>query len=258
LSHPQNVSPNNQPSGNVIEPTCVLIPSGDFLMGCEQGREEERPAHRVWVDAFDMAICQVRNRDFAAFMRSTGHPAPPNWNQPGFDDPDHPVVAVSWVEAQKYCQWLAETTGRDYRLPTEAEWERAARAGEEGRLYPWGDVPPQDWWEYQQRWGREGPGPLVVGQGAPNAYGVFDLCENVHEWCADWYKADYYELSPRHNPSGPSTGERRASRGGSWRHHVKVSRVAARSSIPPTFQYADYGFRVVREHRQQESKCSDQ
>ena len=85
-----------------------------------------------------------------------------------------------------------------------------------------------------------------MGRGTPNPYGIYDLCENVHEWCADWYQADYYAQSPRHNPAGPAAGERRASRGGSWRHHVKVSRVAARSSIPPTFQYADYGFRVVR------------
>ncbi len=215
-------------------------------MGCQQGRDDERPVHPVWIDAFEMAIYQVRTREFAAFMLATGHPPPPNWNQSGFDDPNNPVVAVSWFEAQQYCQWLAAMTGRDYRLPTEAEWERAARAGEEGRLYPWGNEPPQDLPEYQARWGGDVRGPVPVGQDSPNAYGIFDLCENVHEWCADGYKPDYYQYSPRHNPPGPASSERRASRGGSWRHHIKVSRVAARSSIPPTFQYADYGFRVVR------------
>ncbi|MGO8787910.1 MAG: formylglycine-generating enzyme family protein [Terriglobia bacterium] len=236
----------NQVSEIIVEPPCVVVPAGDFLMGCGQGRDEERPIHRVWVDAFEMAIYQVRNRDFDVFMQATGHPAPPNWGLAGFDDPDHPVVAVSWFEAQKYCQWLGGVTGRNYRLPTEAEWERAARGGTEGRPYPWGDEPPQARAEYRQRWGGEVPGPVPVGRSAANNYGIYDLCENVHEWCADWYQPDYYAVSPTQNPSGPASGERRASRGGSWRHHVKVSRVAARSSIPPAFQYADYGFRVVR------------
>jgi formylglycine-generating enzyme required for sulfatase activity len=236
----------NQASEKTIEPACVLVPLGDFLMGCEQGRDEERPVHRVWVDAFEMAIYQVRNRDFAVFMEATGHPAPPNWGQAGFDDPENPVVSVSWFEAQKFCQWLKDLTGRPYRLPTEAEWERAARAGSESQLYPWGDEPPQIRAEYQQRWGGDVRGPLPVGRSSPNPFGIYDLCENVHEWCADWYQMDYYAQSPKHNPCGPAASERRASRGGSWRHHVRVSRVAARSSIPPAFQYADYGFRVVR------------
>ena len=233
-------------SESFAEPTCLVIPAGEFLMGCDQGRDEERPMHPVWVDAFEMSIYQVRNREFAAFIQATGHPAPPNWGQAGFDDPDNPVVSVSWVEAQKFCRWLAALTGRSYRLPTEAEWERAARGGTEGRLYVWGDEPPQVRAEYQERWTGQVLGPLPVGRGTPNAYDIYDLCENVHEWCADWYSADYYTHSPRRNPSGAPTGERRASRGGSWRHHIKVSRVAARSSIPPAFQYADYGFRVVR------------
>ena len=244
---PQSAVRSHSAPENFVEPVCAVVPAGDFLMGCESGRDEERPAHRVVVDAFEMAICQVRNRDFAAFMLSTGHPAPPNWGQPGFDSPEYPVVSVSWVEAEKYCRWLSEMTGRAYRLPTEAEWERAARGGVEGALYPWGDEAPPSRAEYQQRWGGDVQGPLPVGRSAPNAFGLWDLCENVHEWCADWFGADYYAQSPQLNPPGPATGERRASRGGSWRHHVKISRVAARSSIPPAFQYADYGFRVVRE-----------
>ncbi len=218
-------------------------------MGCEQGQDDERPVHRVWVDAFEMAVFQARNRDFRLFLDATGHPLPPNWNEPDFCHPDQPVVAVSWFEATNYCQWLAEMTGCAYRLPTEAEWERAARGGQEGLLYPFGDEPPQSRSEYQRRWGGEVKGPLPVGESSPNAFGIFDLCENVHEWCADWYSPDYYAHSPARNPYGPASGERRASRGGSWRHHVKVSRCAARSSIPPAFQYADYGFRVVRDLR---------
>ncbi len=216
-------------------------------MGCAQGQDDERPVHRVWVDAFEMAVLQVRNRDFRLFLDATGSPPPPHWNAPDFRHPDQPVVAVSWFEATQYCQWLAAMTGRAYRLPMEAEWERAARGGEEGLLYPWGDDPPQSRKEYQRRWGAEVKGPLPVGESLPNAFGVHDLCENVHEWCADWYSPEYYAHSPARNPLGPAAGARRASRGGSWRHHVKVTRCAARSSIPPAFQYADYGFRVVRD-----------
>ena len=238
---------NDQSPAQIAEPACVVVPAGDFLMGCEQGRDEERPVHRVWVEAFEMAIYQVRNRDFAPFLRATGHPAPPNWTHPDFSHPDQPVVSVSWVEAEKYCRWLSDGTGRQYRLPTEAEWERAARGGVESHLYPWGDEAPLVRAEYQRRWGGEVRGPLPVGQDDANPYGIYDLCENVHEWCADWFQPDYYAHSPERNPRGPEAGDRRASRGGSWRHHVKVSRLAARSSIPPAFQYADYGFRVVRE-----------
>jgi formylglycine-generating enzyme len=245
-SDPQSAALRDQTPETIVEPVCAIVPAGEYIMGCDSGRDEERPAHRVWVDAFAMAIYQVRNRDFRAFMQSTGHPAPPNWNEPGFDDPDYPVVSVSWFEARKYCDWLRGLTGRQYRLPTEAEWERAARGGNESWLYPWGDTPPENRDEYRQRWGGEVHGPRPVGQGPPNEYGIYDLCENVHEWCTDWYRADYYAVSPAQNPSGPASSQRKASRGGSWRHHIKVSRVAARSSIPPAFQYADYGFRVVR------------
>jgi len=231
----------------VLAPECRLIPGGEFLMGSEEGQDTERPVHRVWVDAFEMAIHQVRNRDFAAFMVATDHPAPPHWSDPDFNHPDQPVVAVSWFEAAQYCVWLSEVTGRRYRLPTEAEWEHAARGGSEGLLYPWGDEAPDARSEYLRRWGGEVRGPLSVACGTPNAYGMFDLCENVHEWCADWFQEDYYAVSSGRNPQGPASGERRASRGGSWRHHVRACRCAARSSIPPHFQYADYGFRVVRE-----------
>jgi sulfatase modifying factor 1 len=219
---------------SVEAPVCAAIPAGDFLMGCEQGRDEEKPVHRVWVDAFEMAVYQVRNRDFACFREV-----------PADAHPDEPVTSVSWFEATEYCQWLSEKCGRAYRLPTEAEWERAARGGVEGALYVWGDEPPNARPEYVRRWGGVVNGPRPVGEEPPNAFGIFDIGENIHEWCADWFDKNYYAVSPERNPAGPATGDRRASRGGSWRHHIKVSRCAARSSIPPSFQYADYGFRVV-------------
>lgn len=229
----------------VEKPACAAIPAGYFQMGCEQGRDEEKPVHRVWVDAFEMAVYQVRNRDFACFLEAAGNAAPPQWNDPDFSNPDQPVVSVSWFEAAAYCEWLSEMCRRRYRLPTEAEWERAARGGAEGALYVWGDDPPHERPEYVRRWTGVVNGPRPVGEEPPNAFGICDLGENVHEWCADWFDKNYYAVSPERNPRGPDTGERRASRGGSWRHHIKVSRCATRSSIPPLFQYADYGFRVV-------------
>jgi formylglycine-generating enzyme required for sulfatase activity len=140
-----------------------------------------------------------------------------------------------------FCAWLAAATGENVGLPTEAEWERAAR-GERDVAYPWGDAGPEGVRDYARRW-LEGPEPVDLYP-SPHPWGFLGLGENVHEWCADWFAADYYSVSPEIDPRGPAEGRRRASRGGSWRHDVKVSRCAARSSIPPHLRYADYGFRL--------------
>jgi formylglycine-generating enzyme len=230
------------PSG-IIEPAMVRIPEGSFAMGCETGRDDEKPVHRVWVDAFELAACQVTNAEYGCFLTATNGVPLPYWNDANFNDPKMPVVPVSWHQAASYCEWLSTVTGKRYRLPSEAEWERAARGGAEGLLYPWGDAPPETVPDYGKRWKL---GPERVGLYAPNAYGLYNLGDNVHEWCADWYDDGYYARSPERNPPGPKGGTRRASRGGSWRHHIKATRTAARSSIPPELQYADYGFRVAR------------
>lgn len=227
-----------------LELEMVRIPEGEFRMGCEAGRDDEKPIHRVWVDAFELAACQVTNVEYALFLAATKHPQPLHWDDPNFNHPQQPVVAPSWFDGVAYCEWLGRVTGRHYRLPTEAEWERAARGGIEDALFPWGDDPPESLPDYAQRW-KTGPEP--VGLYLPNAYGLFNMGDNVHEWCADWYDARYYSHSPERNPQGPADGVRRASRGGSWRHHIKVARSAARSSIPPEFKYADYGFRLARD-----------
>jgi sulfatase modifying factor 1 len=211
-------------------------------MGCAQGRDDEKPVHRVWVDAFDLAAYQTTNAEYAFFLAATGHPAPLNIEEPNFCDPLQPVVTVSWHDTIAYCEWLSSVTGRQYRLPTEAEWERAARGGVDNTLYPWGNSPPEEVPDYSARWHNA---PERVGLYAPNPSGLYNLGDNVHEWCADWYDAGYYARSPQRNPRGPESGNRKASRGGSWRHQIKVTRTAARSSIPPEFKYADYGFRVA-------------
>lgn len=220
----------------------VPIEGGTFVMGSDDGPDNERPAHRVRVDPFALAACQTTNAEYAAFLAATGHPPPPFWSDPALNDPRQPVVGVSWFDAVAYCDWLSGIEGRRYRLPTEAEWERAARGGSVGKRYPWGDAPPETQPGYETRW-RNATAPTASYP--PNAFGLYDICENVHEWCADWYSATWYASSPADNPTGPTTGTRRVSRGGSWRHAVKISRCAARSSIPPHFQYADYGFRVA-------------
>ncbi len=224
------------------EPSLIRIPEGWFWMGSDSGQDNEQRVHRVWVDSFLLAARQVTNAEYSQFLGATGAPPPPFWEQPEFRHPEQPVVGVSWFEAVRYCEWLTAMSGRVYRLPTEAEWERAARAGKEGMLFPWGDAAPQSRPNYDQRW-KNGPEP--VAQYQRNDFGIYDICDNVHEWCSDWFQTDYYSNSPERNPRGPESGVRRASRGGSWRHHIKVARCAARSSIPPQFQYADYGFRVA-------------
>jgi formylglycine-generating enzyme len=227
-----------------IEPKMVRIPEGWFQMGSDSGQDNEKPVHRVWVDAFELAVCQVTNADYSFFLTATGHRKPLHWDDPNFSRPEQPVVAPSWFDAVAYCDWLNQLMQRRYRLPTEAEWERAARGALEQSQYPWGDEPPESLPNYSARW-KTGPEP--VGRAERNGYGLCDIGANVHEWCADWFSADYYGMSPERNPQGPKEGTRRASRGGSWRHYTKVSRCSARSSIPPEFQYADYGFRVARD-----------
>jgi formylglycine-generating enzyme len=217
----------------------VQIPAGAFAMGSTEGQDDEAPVHEVHVDAFAMAVYPVTHAEYGAFLAATGHEHPREWLTPGFGGDDVPVVGVSWHDAVAYCQWRGAGT----RLPTEAEWERAARGGREAERYPWGDEIPA--WIPQ---GGRGPlaGPWPVTLGGPNAFGLFGIAANVHEWCADWHDRQYYAASPARNPTGPAAGVRRVSRGGSWRHAVTISRTAARSKLDPSFRYTDYGFRVAR------------
>ena len=220
-----------------MTPDLIPIPGGEFAMGQADGRDEERPVHRVSVAPFRLGRCQVTNAEYDEFRRATGHGMPPFRLRKEFADPAQPVVGVSWFDAAAYCAWLS-----GYRLPTEAEWEFAARGGLEQQVYPWGNAPVFARPDYHARWAHA---PEPAGTAAPNGFGLYDMCENVHEWCSDWYDPAYYTVSPVDNPQGPETGTRRASRGGAWRHQIKIARCAARSSIPPECCYADYGFRVA-------------
>lgn len=224
-------------------PAVIRIPEGWCWIGSEGRYEWESPRHRVFLEAYEIAPAAVRRKEYAQFLQETARAEPRDWNLPVFDDPDQPVVGVSWFDAIDYCRWLSETSCVLHRLPTEAEWEKACRGGNDEIEYAWGNDPPETLARYQRAW----TSPQPATEGIPNGYGLLHMGDNVHEWCLDWYSPNYYAISPERNPTGPESGTRRVSRGGSWRHLVKASRAAHRSSLPPSFRYTDYGFRIVRE-----------
>ena len=225
----------------------IDVPPGWFWMGWEEGHPGERPRHRVWLDAFAIGRAPVTNREYARFL-SGGTASPPGWwEDPRFADPAQPVVGVSWHEAAAYCRWLSTETGARLRLPSEAEWERAARGGLEAARFPWGEARPAP-----ARFDRP-PRPVET---PANPLGLLALSGVCHEWCLDWEDEGYYARSPERNPRGPERGTRRVSRGGAWRHHDPWSPVAHRSSLPPDLRYSDYGFRIVREEPEPGSATS--
>ena len=208
----------------------VPIPAGAFTMGWETGAPSERPAHAVWVDTFLIAGAPATNGDYARYRDAVGAAAPPFSARPGFDDPRQPIVGLAWEHAVAFAAWLKA------RLPTEAEWERAARGGLDGARFAWGDARPTHGVDGLPR----------VGATPVNGFGLTDLSGVCHEWCADWFADDYYTVALPRNPRGPEAGTRRVSRGGAWRHADPWSPVAHRSSLPPHLQYSDYGVRLVR------------
>jgi sulfatase modifying factor 1 len=213
-----------------------------FRMGSSDGRPDEAPVHEVELAGFHLGRTPVTRSEYAPFLAATGTEPPPWWSHAAFADSKQPVVGVTWFDAAAFGEWLGREVGGVWRLPTEAEWERAARGGREGAATAWGPSLPE---------GEIPSGPLdapwPAGAGTPNGYGLYDVTTIVHEWCLDWYSDGFYADSPVSDPRGPEEGERRSSRGGSWRHHVRWSSPAGRSSLPPGFRYADYGFRILRE-----------
>ena len=198
----------------------ALIPAGEFQMGSNDGRDIEKPVHTVYVDAFYMDVYEVTNAQYRKFVQATGHREPIGWGyvdgkwkdgfepwkDSRFNGDNQPIVCVSWDDAVAYCAWAGK------RLPTEAEWERAARGGLAGKRYPWGDSIDKSQANYNRNVGK----PTPVGRYEPNRYGLYDMVGNAWEWCADWYGSDYYKNSPKRNPTGPNSGSWRVLRGGSW------------------------------------------
>jgi len=235
----------------------VLIPAGEFQMGSNDGGGGEKPVHTVHVEAFYMDVYEVTNALYGKFMQATGHSAPSYWNDSRFNAPNQPVVGVSWNDAVAYCQWAGpalegsnrgpalEGSNRGKRLPTEAEWEKAARGGLVGKCYSWGDEEPDaNRACFDRDWGK----PADVGSFAPNGYGLYDMAGNVWEWCADWKNSGYYAKSPKQNPQGPGSGLERVLRGGSWSSYSFYLRVAARGSYGPDYGSSyNVGFRCAQD-----------
>jgi sulfatase modifying factor 1 len=253
-------------------PHLARIPAGDFLMGAADGEADERPVHRVRVSEYFIGRFPVTNDEYARFVRATGYPppavrslpmiaasgrdeifkefaAPYVWQagEPPQGRGNHPVVLVRHDDAVAYCSWLSTTLGRACRLPTEAEWERAARGGVDGRRHPWGDEIDQTRGNYlNDPPAKPQRGTRPTGTYPPNAYGLCDVIGNVWEWVSDWYGADYYGQGDVENPRGPSGGTLRVVRGASWvTDEPSMLRTAYRHKVPPDTYAYSIGFRIV-------------
>lgn len=220
----------------------ILIPSGSYIMGSERGQEDERPPHPVELDAFYIDQHEVTVSRYARFLQAERPDPPFLWAQAvSGGHGDKPVIGVSWYEAQEYCTWA----GR--RLPTEAEWEKAARSADQ-RTYPWGNGLPTRTYTNagQTRWaGYQTLGVVGSHPRGSSPYGVDDLSGNVWEWIADRYDADYYAHSPVSNPTGPDIGPLRVLRGGAWNNDAAAIRSANRAAYIPTARRNDVGFRCA-------------
>jgi formylglycine-generating enzyme required for sulfatase activity len=212
--------PKYSRSDSLAGPPCVVVPGGLVAS-----------ASRHRVAAFRLGRTPVTRIEYATFLASGRAAIPPWWNDPRFARDAQPVVGVTWHEASAFCDWIGEHAGGRWRLPSEAEWEHAANGGLDAPRTAWGDRVPEG--EIP-----EGPldAPWDAGRGTANGYGLLDIGTLVHEWCLDAVA-----------PSAPGGPERRASRGGSWRHAIRWTPPASRSSLPHDFRYSDYGFRVLRE-----------
>jgi formylglycine-generating enzyme required for sulfatase activity len=253
-------------------PRFTPIPSGAFTMGAEDGDDDQRPARRVQVDAFFVSQHPVTVEQYGAFVGDAAHPAPalrdlplmvvpgqerafreiaarhawPGGEPPG-DRRDHPVTLVTHADATAYCRWLSGRVGKLVRLPTEAEWERAARGGVDGRHYPWGDHIDVSHGNFLREPGlKHRANTTPVGRYPPNRFNLYDVTGNVWEWVADWYSPDAYRTGEPRNPRGPAHGVCRVVRGGSWvTHDVRQLRCAHRHRVPADTYVYSIGFRVV-------------
>jgi len=215
----------------------VLVPAGEFTMGSNDA-DDEKPPHRVYLDAFYIDKYETTNALYGRFMGATGRPAPLYWNDEKWNGAMQPVVSVTWHDANAYCQWAGK------RLPTEAEWEKAAR-GTDGRKYPWGEQ-----WDVSRAHSDESKlgktAPVGSYAGGVSPYGAYDMAGNVWEWVADRYAKDYYQRSPERNPRGSDSGTSRVLRGGSWFNLPFSLRSSNRYFNSPDDRHGSIAFRCAR------------
>jgi formylglycine-generating enzyme required for sulfatase activity len=227
----------------------VLVPAGEFSMGSEEN-ENEKPRHQVYLDTFYIDKYEVTNARFQQFAQTTGYRTQAErggdsttWRAPqgagsrlaGLEQ--HPVVYVSQADAKAYCAWAEK------RLPTEAEWEKAAR-GTDGRTYPWGHQFDSTKVNFENK--NKGTVPVGSYEGGKSPYGAYDMAGNVWEWVADWYDENYYKNSPARNPQGPTSGDRVVGRGGGWNNAAVGMRASYRSWPTPTTRNDITGFRCAK------------
>ena len=239
---------------NVLKPTnrdpveMKIIPAGEFLMGSKssEGRSDERPQRRIYLDAYAIDIYEVTNERYLHFIHSTGRKEPANpygdrllSEESGIGS--LPVVQVTWYDAVDYCRWAGK------RLPSEAEWEKAAR-GDSGSVFPWGtDSPHNKPINFERNWqGTKTLWPVGSNEETSSPFGIHDMSGNVREWTHDWYAQNYYENAPKKNPQGPHTGILKVIKGGSWHSFKSDIRAAARGKGGFALKTDGIGFRCVR------------
>ncbi len=224
------------------------IPAGYFEMGdaFDEGDSDELPSHTVWISAFSLDIHEVTNTEYAACIDAAGCTPPlllgSRTRTAYFDNPayyNYPVIWVNWNQAKEYCTWAGK------RLPTEAEWEYAARGGLAGKRYPWGDTINGSNANYWESGDPEDNDTTAVGSYPANEYGLHDIAGNVSEWVHDRYQSNYYSVSPQHDPTGPQNDNYRVLRGGACNNNTPSLRVAHRVNRHPEVESYTVGFRCA-------------
>lgn len=229
----------------------IMVKGGEFMMGCDKKKRDcnndELPVHKIILDDFYISKYEITFSQYDLFCKKTGKEKVKDF---GWGRKNRPVVYVNWFDAQEFCKWLSEVSGKEYRLPTEAEWEYAAKGGRKSKGFIYAgsnkakDVafylpdnhPRNDSISYLKT--------QIVGQKKPNELGLYDMSGNVWEWCADGYKKDYYKKSPLVNPK--SDGFAKSARGGGWQNKKSYCLVSNRDSDHPKVRDSDLGFRIVR------------